>query len=102
MAGAPSGMEPADLERMLDETTRFWRDWLQQSTYTGRWREMVSRSAMTLKLLTYNPTGAPVAAATAALPPRAGGAGHAGDRFPRGRCRGRPRVSLPSLGRPGV
>ena len=51
----------------------FWRDWLRQSTYTGRWREMVSRSAMTLKLLTYHPTGAPVAAATAGLPEDPGG-----------------------------
>src|SRR6266581_2766936 len=58
---------------MLDETTKFWRDWLHQSTYTGPWREMVSRSAMTLKLLTYNPTGAPVAAATAGLPEDPGG-----------------------------
>ena len=58
---------------MLDHTTAFWRDWLSKSTYTGRWREMVSRSAMTLKLLTYNPTGAPVAAATAGLPEDPGG-----------------------------
>jgi GH15 family glucan-1,4-alpha-glucosidase len=73
MAGAPKRIQPADLDRMLDETTRFWRDWLEQSTYTGRWREVVSRSAMTLKLLTYNPTGAPVAAVTAGLPEDPGG-----------------------------
>ena len=42
----------------------FWKRWLRRSTYTGRWREMVDRSAMTLKLMTYAPTGAPVAAPT--------------------------------------
>ena len=70
MSGPPKRMRPDELKRMLDDTTEFWRDWLSKSTYTGRWREMVSRSAMTLKLLTYNPTGAPVAAATAGLPER--------------------------------
>ena len=48
-------------------------DWLHQSTYTGRWREMVHRSAITLKLMTYAPTGAPVAAPTAGLPEQVGG-----------------------------
>src|SRR6266567_59774 len=73
MSGPPKRMQPAELERMLDDTSKFWRDWLHQGTYAGRWREMVSRSAMTLKLLTYNPTGAPVAAATAGLPEDPGG-----------------------------
>ena len=48
-------------------------DWLGRSTYTGRWREMVDRSAMTLKLMTYAPTGALVAAPTAGLPEQVGG-----------------------------
>ncbi len=73
MSGAPKRMQPGELDRMLDETTRFWRDWLHRGTYTGRWRDMVARSAMTLKLLTYHPTGAPVAAATAGLPEDPGG-----------------------------
>ena len=73
MAGAPRRVQVAELNRLLAETSRFWRDWLHKSTYRGRWREMVARSAMTLKLLTYAPTGAPVAAATAGLPEEPGG-----------------------------
>jgi GH15 family glucan-1,4-alpha-glucosidase len=58
---------------MLAETVAFWRDWLAQSTYRGRWREAVNRSAITLKLMTYAPTGALVAAPTAGLPEQVGG-----------------------------
>ncbi len=54
-------------------TVKFWRDWLSQSTYTGRWREVVHRSALTLKLLTFEPTGAIVAAPTCSLPEEIGG-----------------------------
>ncbi|HEX6540897.1 MAG TPA: glycoside hydrolase family 15 protein [Ktedonobacterales bacterium] len=55
------------------QTVEFWRKWLSRSTYQGRWREMVSRSAMTLKLMTYAPSGALVAAVTTALPEDIGG-----------------------------
>ena len=58
---------------LFEETGGFWRSWIARSTYHGRWREMVGRSAMTLKLLTYTPTGAMIAAPTAALPERLGG-----------------------------
>jgi GH15 family glucan-1,4-alpha-glucosidase len=51
----------------------FWRAWLAKSTYRGRWREMVGRSAMTLKLITFAPSGALVAAPTTALPEQPGG-----------------------------
>ena len=58
---------------MFTDTARFWRGWLARSTYRGRWREMVDRSAITLKLMTYAPTGALVAAPTAGLPEQVGG-----------------------------
>jgi GH15 family glucan-1,4-alpha-glucosidase len=51
----------------------FWQKWVRTSNYRGRWTEMVHRSAITLKLLTYAPTGAPVAAATMGLPEQVGG-----------------------------
>jgi GH15 family glucan-1,4-alpha-glucosidase len=64
---------PADARQLLTETTRFWRNWVAQSKYHGRWREMVTRSALVLKLLTYLPTGAVVAAPTTSLPEHIGG-----------------------------
>ena len=64
MGGTPRLVTPEEAQRMADDTARFWRGWLHRSSYTGRWREMVDRSAITLKLMTYNPTGAPVAAPT--------------------------------------
>jgi GH15 family glucan-1,4-alpha-glucosidase len=71
--GAPRRLHNEDVQELLNETAAFWRDWLQGMTYAGRWRSMVIRSAMTLKLMTYAPTGAIVAAPTAALPEQVGG-----------------------------
>jgi GH15 family glucan-1,4-alpha-glucosidase len=73
MGGTPRMVTPEQAQRLQDETERFWHGWLSRSNYTGRWREMVARSAMTLKLMTYAPTGAPVAAPTTGLPEQVGG-----------------------------
>ena len=72
-AGPPRTMTPEELLGLFDQTVRFWRGWLGHSTYRGRWREMVGRSAITLKLMTYAPSGALVAAPTAGLPEMVGG-----------------------------
>ena len=71
--GNPRPVSQAEGMQALEETVGFWRRWLNQCTYTGRWRETIHRSAMTLKLMTYAPTGALVAAPTAALPEQIGG-----------------------------
>jgi GH15 family glucan-1,4-alpha-glucosidase len=72
-AGAPRLIPPEEVLNMFEQTRDFWRAWLGRSRYDGRWREMVERSAMTLKLMTYAPTGALVAAPTAGLPEQVGG-----------------------------
>src|SRR5215203_2869824 len=60
-------------QEIFMRTVEYWRRWLSKCTYTGRWREMVRRSALTLKLLTFEPTGAIVAAPTMGLPEGIGG-----------------------------
>jgi GH15 family glucan-1,4-alpha-glucosidase len=72
-AAEPRPFGEDEAQASFDETAEFWREWISRSTYTGRWREMVNRSALTLKLLTYRPTGAILAAATASLPEQLGG-----------------------------
>ncbi|WAL67750.1 glycoside hydrolase family 15 protein [Amycolatopsis cynarae] len=69
----PVPYSDADIAAAFDFTAQFWRRWLRRSRYGGRWREMVHRSALTLKLLTYAPTGAIVAAPTTSLPEVLGG-----------------------------
>ncbi|WP_326789357.1 glycoside hydrolase family 15 protein [Streptomyces sp. NBC_00151] len=71
--GPPTEIRLDAYQRLFDQTVAFWRSWLAQSRYTGRWREMVERSAITLKLMTFAPSGALVAAPTTALPEQLGG-----------------------------
>jgi GH15 family glucan-1,4-alpha-glucosidase len=69
----PAKIAPHQVQRWYAETSEFWREWLARGTYRGRWREAVERSAITLKLMQYAPTGGLVAAPTAALPEQVGG-----------------------------
>lgn len=64
---------PVDAEVAIEHAAGWWRSWSQQSTYTGDWQEPVERSLITLKALTYAPTGGIVAAPTTSLPEHLGG-----------------------------
>ena len=66
-------LSPEEGFALFRRTVEYWRGWLSKGTYTGRWRETVYRSALALKLLTYRPTGAIVAAPTCSLPEGIGG-----------------------------
>jgi GH15 family glucan-1,4-alpha-glucosidase len=76
---APEEIDGAELldteriERCFKETTDFWRDWISQSVYKGRWREMVNRSALVLKLLFSQEQGTTIAAVAFGLPEQVGG-----------------------------
>jgi GH15 family glucan-1,4-alpha-glucosidase len=71
--GPPVEISNEEVLRLYEDTREYWREWIGRSKYTGRWRESVERSAMTLKLMTYKPTGALVAAPTTGLPEQPGG-----------------------------
>ncbi|QVQ54667.1 glycoside hydrolase family 15 protein [Spiractinospora alimapuensis] len=62
-----------DAEKSLSRTERFWRNWVETCTYDDQYREPVIRSLITLKALTFSPTGGIVAAPTASLPEEIGG-----------------------------
>ncbi|WP_425956486.1 glycoside hydrolase family 15 protein [Xylanimonas sp. McL0601] len=72
-AGPPRLIPPAEAWALMWDTVKFWESWVAGSTYSGRWREAVIRSAITLKLMTYAPSGGLVAAPTAGLPEQIGG-----------------------------
>jgi GH15 family glucan-1,4-alpha-glucosidase len=65
--------EACDAGQVLEETRRYWAGWVSRCTYRGPYREAVIRSLITLKALTYEPTGGIVAAATTSLPEDIGG-----------------------------
>lgn len=65
--------DPVDVDAALEETESFWEEWTDCCTYEGPYRDQVVRSLVTLKALTYRPTGGTVAAATASLPEAMGG-----------------------------
>ena len=65
--------EPVDPFAVVEQTDDWWRAWAKRSTYDGRWADEVERSLITLKALTFEPTGGIVAAATTSLPEFLGG-----------------------------
>jgi GH15 family glucan-1,4-alpha-glucosidase len=72
-AQAEQALAPTAYEQLLAETLDYWRCWAEECTYRGPYRAQVVRSALVLKLLTYEPTGAVVAAPTTSLPEHLGG-----------------------------
>jgi GH15 family glucan-1,4-alpha-glucosidase len=62
-----------DAEQALTETESWWQEWSGRCTYEGQWRDAMRRSLITLKALTYKPTGGLIAAPTTSLPERLGG-----------------------------
>lgn len=71
-SGAPVLSEELE-EDLLTRTIKYWHQWLSKCTYAGRWREMVYRSALVLKLHTFEPTGALIASPSCSLPESIGG-----------------------------
>jgi GH15 family glucan-1,4-alpha-glucosidase len=69
----PDSPSEGEAEELFQKTVKFWRSWLSACTYQGRWREQVYRSALALKLLTFDPSGAIIAAPTTSLPEVIGG-----------------------------
>lgn len=70
-SGAPARLDDVDADR--ERTAAYWQAWVAKGCYDGPWAEQVRRSAITLKLLTYAPSGAILAAPTTSLPEWIGG-----------------------------
>lgn len=71
--GTTKLLHPENMEQQFQFSIRYWRDWASKSTYRGRWRETVNRSALVLKLLISQEHGSMVAAPTFGLPEKVGG-----------------------------
>jgi GH15 family glucan-1,4-alpha-glucosidase len=71
--GPEEAFSDRPFEELLEATLDYWRRWISGCTYDGRWREVVHRSALLLKLMVYDPTGALIAAPTMGLPEWVGG-----------------------------
>jgi Glycosyl hydrolases family 15 len=65
--------DPPLVPALIDRTERWWRSWVSGLRYDGEWREAVIRSLITVKALTYAPTGGVIAAPTTSLPQEASG-----------------------------
>ena len=79
----PEHISTAMVNEVQRSTQKYWARWISQSKYSGRWEDVVTRSLFILKLLTYEPTGAIVAAPTFSLPEDFGGKNHSYSRFSR-------------------
>jgi GH15 family glucan-1,4-alpha-glucosidase len=66
-------LDPESIEQRFQASAQYWRNWIEQSAYKGRWREIVNRSALALKLLSSQKHGSLLAAATFGLPEQLGG-----------------------------
>src|ERR1700682_105208 len=71
--GLPCPASEQEAQELFEQTVKFWHGWIAKCVYKGRWRERVERSALSLKLLTFEPTGAIIAAPTTSLPEVVGG-----------------------------
>ena len=69
----PGAAPVVDADQCLEQTVSFWTDWVSRCTYQGQYRDAVVRSLITIKALTYAPTGGIVAAPTTSLPENLGG-----------------------------
>jgi GH15 family glucan-1,4-alpha-glucosidase len=69
----PDIIDTKQVDELQLSTHKYWARWIQQSTYAGRWEEVVTRSLLLLKMLTFEPSGAIVAAPTFSLPEDFGG-----------------------------
>jgi GH15 family glucan-1,4-alpha-glucosidase len=67
------GIQFQDCENCLERTIKYWEEWAQKCTHQGKYRDLIIRSTLALKLMTYEPTGAFVAAPTTSLPEEIGG-----------------------------